>query len=65
MKLKNLLLFSLIFLFIVSCGKKEEDVIKIGAIFSMTGDVGAYGQRSKKGFELAVAIFAILVKATF
>src|SRR3990167_1877096 len=54
MKLKNLLLFGLIFLFIASCGKKEEDVIKIGAILPLTGDVAIYGNNTKEGIDLAV-----------
>lgn len=36
-------------------GEKERD-IKIGAIFSMTGNVAEYGQRSRKGFELAIYV---------
>lgn len=40
----------------LNCSKQDDNVIKIGAIFSLTGDVGAYGQRSRKGFELAVDI---------
>ncbi len=34
--------------------EQNDDEIKIGAIFSMTGNVGAYGQRSQKGFLLAI-----------
>lgn len=43
MKLKNLLLCSLMFLFIASCGKREDDVIKIGAILPLTGEASEWG----------------------
>ncbi len=47
-----LIIFSILLLF--SCQNKKQETIKIGAIFSMTGNVGAYGQRSNKGFLTAV-----------
>lgn len=53
MKLKNLLLFVLIFLFIASCGKKEE-VITIGRILPLTGGAADYGQSEKRGTDLAL-----------
>lgn len=39
---------------IFGCSNKEE--IKIGAIFPLTGPAAKYGQNSKRGVELAVAI---------
>ena len=54
MKLKNLLLFGLIFLFIASCGKKEENVIKIGHIAPLTGDAAQWGKWEVEGITLAV-----------
>ncbi|MEO8398861.1 MAG: hypothetical protein ABI550_03490, partial [Ignavibacteriaceae bacterium] len=54
MKLKNLLLFSLIFLFIASCGKKEEEEVKIGVILSLSGSAAQYGKWTKNGIELAL-----------
>lgn len=54
MKLKNLLLFGLIFLFVASCGKKEEDVIKIGVVLELTGDGAELGQDAKRGIDLAI-----------
>ena len=55
MKLRNLLLIGLIFLFIASCGKKEEEVIKLGAVLAMTGESGLWGQNLKTGMELAIS----------
>jgi branched-chain amino acid transport system substrate-binding protein len=53
MKLKNLLLFGLIFLFIASCGKKEEE-IKIGVIQPLTGELANFGRTVVNGIQLAV-----------
>lgn len=53
MKLKNLLLYSLIIFFIASCGKQEEDIIKIGAILELSGDGAELGKDAKRGIELA------------
>jgi branched-chain amino acid transport system substrate-binding protein len=37
------------------CQKKaEEKVVKIGAIFALTGDAAMYGERAKRGVELAL-----------
>jgi len=52
MKLKNLFLYSLIFLFVASCGRQEEKLIKIGAVLCLTGSGSVYGQDSKRGLEL-------------
>jgi len=54
MKLKNLLLFGLIFLFIASCGKKEEEVIKIGVIQPLTGELANFGKTVVSGIQLAI-----------
>ena len=54
MKLKNFLLFGLIFLFITSCGKKEEEVITIGVITPLTGEGATYGQATQRGVDLAI-----------
>jgi len=38
-----------------SCSKKEEgEVIKVGAILSLTGDASSYGDMMKKGMDIAV-----------
>lgn len=37
----------------LSC-KKEPEVYKIGTILPLTGDKAAYGERARKGFELAL-----------
>lgn len=38
----------------LGCAKKEEKEIKIGAIFALTGDAAMYGERAKRGVELAL-----------
>ena len=38
----------------LGCGKKEEEVIKIGAILPLTGDVAVWGNNTKEGIDLAV-----------
>jgi branched-chain amino acid transport system substrate-binding protein len=53
MKLKNLLLFGLIFLFIASCGRKEE-TIKIGAILPLTGTGADFGKCARNAYEYAI-----------
>jgi len=57
MRLKNLLLFGLIFLFIASCGKKEDEVIKIGVILPLTGSVSEPGNKSLNGLKLAISLY--------
>lgn len=37
-----------------SCGKKEEDVIKIGAILPLTGTASEFGIGNKNGIDLAL-----------
>lgn len=46
-----------LFIFIcisLSCAKKEESIIKIGAVLPLTGDIAEYGIRCKKGIDVAV-----------
>ncbi len=40
--------------FSFGCVKKEEKEIKIGASLPLTGDIAVYGQKMKKGIDLAV-----------
>ena len=54
MKFKNYLILFLITIFIVGCGKKEKDVIKIGAILPLTGNVAFLGKWIKNGLELGL-----------
>jgi branched-chain amino acid transport system substrate-binding protein len=54
MKLKNLLLFGLLFLLIASCGKKEEEIIKVGAVLSLTGTGAEYGKDQQKAITLVL-----------
>lgn len=49
---KNIILLSFIILF-SACNSKKEEVINIGALLSLTGDIAEYGQRVKKGIDLA------------
>ena len=50
-KIIALLIFSL---FCLSCGKKEDDVIKIGVSLPLTGDAAVWGLSQKDGYELAL-----------
>jgi branched-chain amino acid transport system substrate-binding protein len=45
-------LTALLFFLFVSCGKKEEDVIKIGAILSLTGNGAEYGKDQQNSINL-------------
>jgi len=54
MKLKNLLLFGLIFLFIASCSKKGEEIRNIGCITALTGSDANYGRSTQQGLDLAL-----------
>ena len=38
----------------VSCSKKKEEVIKIGAVLALTGSAAEWGENQKKGMELAI-----------
>ena len=59
---KMLLMMSLLMLFVLSCGTKNEakganangDVIKIGVIGPLTGEVAQYGIATIDGFKLKV-----------
>ncbi len=51
MKKVALILFTL--LIIMGCNQTENSTIKIGALLSLTGDIAEYGQRVKKGIDLA------------
>lgn len=39
---------------ISGCGKKEEEVIKIGAILPLTGPLASYGKEEARGLKLAL-----------
>ena len=54
MKLKNCLMVCSIFLLLVSCGKKEEVAIKIGAILPLTGTAADFGNCAKNTYEYAI-----------
>ena len=41
----------LILAMVVGCGKKDEGVIKIGAILPLTGSAAPYGQNAKNGIH--------------
>ncbi len=39
---------------LIGCGKREEERIKIGAILPLTGEGAIYGERTKRGMDLAL-----------
>ena len=43
-----------VMVFSFGCAKKKEKEIKVGAIFALTGDAAMYGERAKRGVELAL-----------
>ena len=49
MRIRNLVLMLLTFVLFVSCGKKDENTIRIGAILSLTGTGAEYGKDSTTG----------------
>ena len=51
---KYLLLAFLVMLFVVGCGKKETEVIKLGVIMSLTGNGAEYGKMVMDGMNLAL-----------
>jgi len=54
---KLLCLISLLALFVLSCGAKtgkDKNVIKIGVIGALTGNVAQYGTSAINGFKLKV-----------
>lgn len=61
MKRTNIVFITLVLSFLISlifvngCGKKGENVIKIGANLPLTGEVATYGQNVKKGMEIALS----------
>lgn len=55
--MKKLIAIILITLLCLSCGKKEDDVIKIGVIMPLTGPVAEPGKNALNGIELAVEKF--------
>lgn len=54
--MKKTIIFTLTLLLICGCTnqKKDQNVVKIGALLSLSGDIAEYGQRVKKGVDLAV-----------
>jgi branched-chain amino acid transport system substrate-binding protein len=53
MRVRNLSLLLLALILLVSCGKKDENIIKIGVIAPLTGEGATYGAAMKRGFDLA------------
>jgi branched-chain amino acid transport system substrate-binding protein len=55
-KLRIFLTFLIIFsfIYITGCNKKEENIIKIGVILPLTGEVATYGQSVQKGLDIAI-----------
>jgi len=51
LKMKKYIAFLFIALFCINCGKKAE-LIKIGAILPLSGDLATYGNNAKRGIEL-------------
>jgi branched-chain amino acid transport system substrate-binding protein len=49
-------LLILVGLIVPGCGKKEQDVTKIGAVLPLTGELALYGQKCKKGMDVAVEL---------
>lgn len=60
MKLRDVFLYCLILLFIAGCGKKEKNVITIGAVLPLTGNSASYGKSAQKGIGLALANYQLL-----
>ncbi len=52
--MKKYLVILLIAFLGLSCGKKDDNEIKIGALFPLTGDVASYGINAKNGIELKI-----------
>jgi branched-chain amino acid transport system substrate-binding protein len=47
-------IFILSLVILVGCVKKEQDVVKIGAVFPLTGNIAQYGKFWQQGLELAL-----------
>ena len=43
-------------LMISGCGKREPDIIKIGSVLPLTGELAIYGEKCKKGMDVAVGL---------
>ncbi|RJP72364.1 MAG: hypothetical protein C4539_03590 [Ignavibacteriales bacterium] len=54
MKPQKYFLILFLILFVLGCGKKEEEIIKIGAILPLTGEGAVYGEAVKNAAELAI-----------
>ena len=52
-KIKNMLALAIAFIFFSGCAKSDN--IKLGGVFSLSGDYYLDGQENKKGVELAIA----------
>ncbi len=55
--LSVVLILGLVLSLFTGCAKKEPDVIKIGAIYPLTGDGAFYGENAKNALLLAKQIF--------
>ena len=53
-KIKVALLATAVLPLVLCSCRNEQEAIKIGALLSLTGDIAEYGQRAKKGIDLAV-----------
>jgi branched-chain amino acid transport system substrate-binding protein len=56
MNMRKIIICILTVAFLFGCNnsKKNQHVVKIGALLSLSGDIAEYGQRVKKGIDLAV-----------
>lgn len=52
--LKVFLVLTLVFVFLTGCAKDDDNVLKIGGIFPLSGPVAVYGVEAKNGIELAI-----------
>ncbi len=52
--MKRIIALLLIVILCLSCGKKEDNTIKIGAVFELTGNIAEYGKAALNGVLLAV-----------
>lgn len=48
-------MISAVLLVFAGCAKKESNVIKIGGIFPLSGDVAVYGIEARNGIEMAIS----------
>lgn len=54
MKIKKLFLVLLLSLFAITCGKKDDDVVKIGILTPLTGDVASWGKIQQNATQIAL-----------